>query len=93
MEEGVLQVRKVFGSVFSHKKAGEKDAPQYYTIMENMVNMSSLFPPRYTVNNTQRTKQIPFAPSTFFIINFIWYNTTQHRNTQRFLCPEWMQNL
>ncbi|XP_046460235.1 dolichyl-diphosphooligosaccharide--protein glycosyltransferase 48 kDa subunit-like isoform X1 [Daphnia pulex] len=31
-EEGVLRVGKV-----SHHKAGEKDAPQYYTIMENMV--------------------------------------------------------
>nr|CAG4646231.1 EOG090X05EE [Macrothrix elegans] len=31
-EEGVLRVGKV-----SHHKAGEKDAPQFYTVMENMV--------------------------------------------------------
>nr|CAG4647021.1 EOG090X05EE [Megafenestra aurita] len=31
-EEGVLRVGKV-----SHHKAGEKESPQYYTIMENMV--------------------------------------------------------
>ncbi|EFX77213.1 hypothetical protein DAPPUDRAFT_248000 [Daphnia pulex] len=76
-EEGVLRVGKV-----SHHKAGEKDAPQYYTIMENMVSVRPL---KHTQYERFIVSAFPYYTSAFsmmggvflFSILFLHYRTNE----------------